>query len=91
LACSCAGSATSFIMKGKKEVKNNDFDRFLRLPQVLELIPIGRSTLWAKVKKGEFPKPEKLSAKIAVWRESDIQAYINGNHNSSANEEVCNG
>lgn len=69
----------------------NDFDRFLRLPQVLELIPIGRSTLWAKIKKGEFPKPEKLNTKIAVWRESDIQAYINGNHNSSENEEVCNG
>ena len=67
-------------------MKRDNFDRFLRLPQVLELIPIGRSTLWAKIKRGEFPKPEKLSAKIAVWRESDIQAYINGNHNFSVNE-----
>jgi len=72
-------------------VKNNNLDKFLRIPQVLELIPIGRSTLWAKIKKGEFPKPEKLSAKIAVWRESDIQAYINCDHNSSRNEEACNG
>ena len=70
---------------------NSKLNRFLRISQVLELIPIGRSTLWAKIKRGEFPKPEKLSAKIAVWRESDIQAYINGNHNSSENEEVCNG
>ena len=70
---------------------NVTLNRFLRLPQVLELIPIGRSTLWAKIKKGEFPKPEKLSAKIAVWRESDIQAYINCDHNSSENDEVCHG
>ena len=70
---------------------NVTLNRFLRLPQVLELIPIGRSTLWAKIKKGEFPKPEKLSAKIAVWRESDIQAYITCDHNSSENDEVCHG
>ena len=30
--------------------------KFLRLPQILQLIPIGKSTLWEKVKKGEFPK-----------------------------------
>ncbi|GHU23946.1 hypothetical protein FACS189472_16950 [Alphaproteobacteria bacterium] len=31
-------------------------ERFLRLPQILKLIPIGKSTLLEKVKKGEFPK-----------------------------------
>jgi predicted DNA-binding transcriptional regulator AlpA len=29
--------------------------------------------------KGKFPKPTKLSDAINVWRESDIDAWIN-NH-----------
>lgn len=49
---------------------------FLRLPQVLELIPIGRSTLWQKIKDGTFPKQIKLGAKTSVWKASDVYAYI---------------
>jgi predicted DNA-binding transcriptional regulator AlpA len=49
---------------------------FLRLPQVLALVPIGRSTLFEKVKRGEFPKQIKLGEKTSVWLRSDIDAYI---------------
>lgn len=51
-------------------------DCFLRLPQVLQLIPVSRSGWWAGVKDGRYPTPVKLSARVTVWRMSDVQAYI---------------
>lgn len=55
---------------------------FLRLPAVLRFIPVGKSTWWAGVKTGRFPKPVKLGAKITAWRAEDIRALIEkgGNH-----------
>jgi prophage regulatory protein len=46
--------------------------RFLRLPQVLERIPVSKSTWWAGIRKGIFPKPVKLSVRTSAWKESDI-------------------
>ena len=39
-------------------------------------LDLGRSTLWSKAKKGEFPKPVKLSKRITAWRAEDIWAWI---------------
>jgi prophage regulatory protein len=49
---------------------------FLRLPEVLQLIPVSKSTWWAGVKTGRFPKPVKLGERITAWRAEDIQAFI---------------
>ncbi len=48
----------------------------LRLPQILELLPIGRSTWWAWVKNGKAPAPIKFSAGVTCWRKSDVLAMI---------------
>ena len=45
---------------------------FLRLPQVLEIIPISKSSWWKGVKEGKYPKPVKLSERTSAWRQSDI-------------------
>lgn len=45
-------------------------------PPIPPIIPVGRSTWWAGVKSGRFPKPVKLGRGITVWRESDIQALL---------------
>lgn len=50
--------------------------RLLRLPQVLRLFPVSRSTFWAGVKTGKYPKPQRLSARCVAWFESDILAMI---------------
>jgi prophage regulatory protein len=39
-------------------------------------IPISKSTWWAGVKDGRFPKPLKLGARVTVWRVRDIRALI---------------
>ncbi len=49
---------------------------FLRLKQILQFIPVGKSTWWAGVKSGKYPKPIKLGAKTTVWRAEDIKAFI---------------
>ena len=51
-------------------------DRLLRLPQVMELTGLAKSTVWKWVSEGRLPKPTKLSKRVSVWKESDIMAYI---------------
>jgi predicted DNA-binding transcriptional regulator AlpA len=50
---------------------------FVRLPQILAVIPVGKSTWWAGCKSGKFPKPIKsLGANTTVWKAEDIHALI---------------
>jgi predicted DNA-binding transcriptional regulator AlpA len=49
---------------------------FLRLPGVLQFVPVGRSTWWAGVKTGRYPEPVKLGPKTTAWRAEDIRALI---------------
>ena len=50
---------------------------FVRLPQVLSVIPIGKTCWWEGVKSGRFPKPVKLSPRCTAWRAEDIRDLIN--------------
>ena len=49
---------------------------FVRLPDVLKVFPVSKSTWWAGVKDGRYPKPIKLGAKMTAWRVEDIRALI---------------
>lgn len=49
---------------------------FLRLSQVLEIYPVGRSSWLAGVKSGRFPKPIRLSQRTVAWLESDIRELV---------------
>ena len=49
------------------------FGKFLRLKEVLEIIPVSKSTWWAGIKTGRFPKPVKLSDRVTVWKLQDIE------------------
>jgi prophage regulatory protein len=59
---------------------------FLRLPQVLRFVPVGKSTWWAGVATGRFPKPIKLGAKTTVWKAEDIRALLDALGSSSSND-----
>ncbi len=66
---------------------------FLRLHQIIgdprtgapALIPIKKSTWWAGVKSGRFPRPVKLGPRVTVWRVEDIRSFI---ANASGGEEA---
>ena len=51
---------------------------FVRLPTILKLLPISKSTWLSGVKSGYFPKPVRLGKKITAWRVEDICKLING-------------
>lgn len=60
---------------------------FLRLPQVLALIPISKSVWWEGCKTGRFPKPVKLGPRTTAWRAEDIAALVESFSNSNERKE----
>ncbi len=57
---------------------------FLRLNQIIgnkdapAIIPVSRSTWWAGVREGRFPKPIKLGKRTIAWKVADIRRLIEG-------------
>lgn len=49
---------------------------FLRINQILALVPVGRSTWWRWCAEGKAPKPLKLGEKTTVWKAEDIAAFL---------------
>ena len=49
---------------------------FIRLPLVLAVIPISKSSLYDGIRKGIYPAPVKLSERTSAWRVEDIRALI---------------
>jgi predicted DNA-binding transcriptional regulator AlpA len=49
---------------------------FVRLPQVLAVIPVGKTCWWEGVKSGRYPKPVKLSKRCTAWKAEDIHTLI---------------
>lgn len=61
-------------------MKQNDNDLpssgYVRLPQILKVYPIGRSTWWKGVKEKRLPQPVKLGPRTTVWRAEDIRKLL---------------
>lgn len=49
----------------------------LRLPQVTQRTGLSRSTIYARIKAGQFKPPISLGARAVGWLESDIEEFIN--------------
>jgi len=49
---------------------------FVRLPQILALIPISRSSCWERFRQGKSPQGIKLGTQTSVWRAQDIRDLI---------------
>ena len=45
-------------------------------PPIPAVIPVGRSTWWAGVKSGRFPRSVKLGPRTTAWRVEDIRRLI---------------
>lgn len=57
-------------------MQNNNEIKFYRLSQLKKKLSVSRSSIWAWVKQGEFPKPIKLGKNCTAWNAEDIQAWI---------------
>lgn len=49
---------------------------YIRLPMVLTIFPVSKSTWWAGVKSGRYPPGVKLSPRVTAWRVEAIAALI---------------
>ncbi len=57
---------------------------FIRLPKVLQLIPVGKSTWWAGIKSGRFPQGVKITPRTTAWRVEDISKLLETLSNEGA-------
>lgn len=45
---------------------------FYRLPAVIRITCLGRSTIYRLMAEGQFPRPVQLAPRAVAWRRSDI-------------------
>lgn len=57
--------------------------RVLRMKEVKVRVGLGRSTIYAEMKAGRFPRSMKLSTRTSGWFESDINQWLNDRQNYS--------
>ncbi len=50
--------------------------RLIRLKEVMRLTGLSRSTIYAKMDAGTFPRQRKITPTIAVWSEVEVIAWI---------------
>ena len=50
--------------------------KLLRLPQVKATTGLSKSSIYARISEGTFPKQIPLGPRLVVWFEADIQNWI---------------
>jgi prophage regulatory protein len=51
-------------------------ERLIRLPEVKTLTGWSRSSIYAGIAAGTFPRPIKLGSRAVAWPETSIQEWI---------------
>ena len=59
-------------------------DRLLRLPDVSDIVGIRKSSIYALMKEGKFPKCIYVTSKTVAWPESAVLAWVNDRINQGA-------
>ena len=49
--------------------------QLLRLPEVVNRTGLGRSTVWALIAQGRFPRQVKLSARSSAWVAAEVDKW----------------
>jgi prophage regulatory protein len=69
-------AANEIIEQRKHHFPPTGFVRLTSIVAPQGPIPVGRSTWWAGVKIGRFPKPVKLGPHTTAWKVEDIRKLI---------------
>ena len=54
---------------------SNSSNRFVRLPEVLRITGLCRSTIYKLIAQGEFPAPYKLTQRAIAWRQAELDTW----------------
>ena len=71
-----APPAAQMVPAPVKPEADADGDVLLRLPAVKAKTGLGRSTIYADMKKGVFPQPRRISARCVAWSSAAIQQWM---------------
>lgn len=52
-------------------------NNLIKLPQVIKLTALSRSSLYSYIKNGEFPAPIKIGKRAVAWPEARVADWIN--------------
>lgn len=50
-------------------------DRILRRPEVEAATGLSRSSIYARMSRGEFPRPVRIGTRAVGWVETEIEEY----------------
>lgn len=50
-------------------------EKFLRLPEVESRVGLRKSSIYARIAEGAFPKPINLGAQAVAWRECEVAQW----------------
>jgi prophage regulatory protein len=70
-----SAAAAANTTPGTIQTQGHVGERLLRLPQVLDMVGLGKTMVYEMVKKGEFPQPRKVRH-LSVWVESEVQTWV---------------
>ena len=48
----------------------------LKVRDVLRIVPVCRSSLYALIERNEFPKPLKIGKRMYAWHASQIEEWL---------------
>ncbi|HDR9017870.1 AlpA family transcriptional regulator [Burkholderia multivorans] len=51
-------------------------DQVMRMKDVVKKIGLCRATVYAMIKRGEFPRPIRIGERATGWRESELEAWL---------------
>ena len=50
--------------------------KLLNVTEVVHLVNLSRTRIYALMNTGEFPRPIRIGQRAVRWRESDLKAWI---------------
>ena len=54
-------------------------ERIMRVPEVVQVTGLSKTTIWRRVKNGDFPAPVRLGSlatRSVGWRESEVKGWL---------------
>ena len=68
-----------FLSDGPSATAVNSLPAILRTQAVLALIGLSRTSLWRRVRAGDFPAPVRLGgegSRAVGWRRADVERWL---------------
>jgi len=60
-----------------KTESNPSSSRIVRLPTVMRMTGLGRSTIYRMIARQQFPGPVRIGDRAVAWRQDELDSWIN--------------